>query len=214
MKNQYSSEESVNMPKLILASASPRRKALLKQIGLEFEAYPADIDENSLGYMDAGKYAEEMSRRKALWWQRIYSASDEEYLVLGADTTVEIDRTILGKPEGYDDAYRMLEAIQGKWHRVITGITLVNAKTREIITDSELTSVKIRSMTPGMIHAYLKTGEYRDKAGAYGAQGFGSIIVERVEGCFFNVIGLPIYRLSRLLEKQGFEMLSWYRGQV
>jgi len=211
MINQYSSEESVNMPKLILASASPRRKALLKQIGLEFEAYPADIDENSLGYMDAGKYAEEMSRRKALLVAKhYYEASDEEYLVLGADTTVEIDGTILGKPKDYDDACRMLETIQGKWHRVITGITLVNAKTREILTDSEVTRVKIRSMTSRMIHAYLKTGEYRDKAGAYGAQGYGSLIVERVEGCFFNVIGLPIYKLSKLLEQQGFEMLSWF----
>ncbi|MDI9514441.1 MAG: septum formation protein Maf [Clostridiaceae bacterium] len=201
------------MPKLILASASPRRKDLLKQIGLEFEAYPADIDENSLGYMDAGKYAEEMSRRKALMVAKdFYGATDEEHLILGADTTVEIDGTILGKPEDYDDAVRMLESIQGKWHRVITGITLVNAKNREVLTDSEMTRVKIRSMTPEMIQAYLRTGESLDKAGAYGAQGYGSLIVERVEGCFFNVIGLPIYKLSRLLEQQGFKMLSWFRG--
>ena len=147
------------MPKLILASASPRRKDLLKQIGLEFEAYPADIDENSLGYMDAGKYAEEMSRRKALMVAKdFYGATDEEHLILGADTTVEIDGTILGKPEDYDDAVRMLESIQGKWHRVITGITLVNAKNREVLTDSEMTRVKIRSMTPEMIQAYLRTG--------------------------------------------------------
>lgn len=200
------------MPKLILASASPRRKDLLKQIGLEFEAYPADIDENSLGYMDAGKYAEEMSRRKALMVAKdFYGATDEEHLILGADTTVEIDGTILGKPEDYDDAVRMLESIQGKWHRVITGITLVNAKNREVLTDSEMTRVKIRSMTPEMIQAYLRTGESLDKAGAYGAQGYGSLIVERVEGCFFNVIGLPIYKLSRLLEQQGFKMLSWFR---
>ena len=215
MKSQNSGEESVRMPKLILASASPRRRDLLRQIGLEFEAYPANIDENSLGYMDAGKYAEEMSRRKALMVAKnFYDAKDGEYLVLGADTVVEIDGAILGKPQDYDDAVRMLETIQGKWHRVITGITLINARTREILTDSEVTRVKIRSMTPGMIRAYLRTGEYRDKAGAYGAQGYGGIIVEKVEGCFFNVVGLPIYKLSKLLEKQGFEMLSWYGEQV
>lgn len=202
------------MPRLILASASPRRKALLAQIGLEFEAYPADIDENSLGFVDAGKYAEEMSRRKALFVANNFYDTDEDFLVLGADTTVEIDGKILGKPRDYDDAYRMLDTIQGKWHRVITGITLVNCKTREAVTESETTRVKIRSMTPDMIHAYLKTGEYRDKAGAYGAQGYGSLIVERIDGCFFNVVGLPIHRLSRLLERQGFEMLSWYREQV
>lgn len=203
------------MPKLILASASPRRKDLLTQIGLEFEAYPADIDETSIGYTDAGKYAEEMSRRKALMVaEKFYDIPGEEHLILGADTTVEIDGNILGKPQDYADAVRMLETIQGKWHRVITGITLVNAGTREVITDSEVTRVKIRPMTPEMIRAYLKTGESLDKAGAYGAQGFGSLIVERVEGCFFNVIGLPLHKLSLLLERQGIGMLSWFKGQV
>jgi len=203
------------MPKLILASASPRRKDLLKQIGLEFEAYPADIDETSIGYADAGKYAEEMSRQKALMVaKKFYDIPDEEYLVLGADTTVEVDGTILGKPKDHADAVRMLETIQGRWHRVITGITLVNSRTREVITDSELTRVKIRRMTQEMIRAYLNTGESMDKAGAYGAQGFGSLIVERVEGCFFNVIGLPLHKLSLLLERQGVGMLSWFKGQV
>jgi len=202
------------MPKLILASASPRRRALLSQVGLEFEAYPANINEDSLGFADAGKYAEEMSRRKALYIANNFYDAEEEYLVLGADTIVEIDGAILGKPKDYDDAYRMLETIQGKWHRVITGITLVNCRTREVITESETTGVKIRSMTPGMIHAYLKTGEYKDKAGAYGAQGYGGLLVERIDGCFFNVVGLPVHRLSRLLERQGVEMLSWYKGQV
>lgn len=203
------------MPKLILASASPRRKDLLTQIGLEFEAYPADIDETSIGYTDAGKYAEEMSRRKALMVaEKFYDIPGEEHLILGADTTVEIDGNILGKPQDYADAVRMLETIQGKWHRVITGMTLVNAGTREVITDSEVTRVKIRPMTPEMIRAYLNTGESMDKAGAYGAQGFGSLIVERVEGCFFNVIGLPLHKLSLLLERQGIGMLSWFKGQV
>lgn len=203
------------MPKLILASASPRRKDLLTQIGLEFEAYPADIDETSIGYTDAGKYAEEMSRRKALMVaEKFYDIPGEEHLILGADTTVEIDGNILGKPQDYADAVRMLETIQGKWHRVITGMTLVNAGTREVITDSEVTRVKIRPMTPEMIRAYLNTGESMDKAGAYGAQGFGSLIVERVEGCFFNVIGLPLHKLSLLLERQGVGMLSWFKGQV
>lgn len=216
MKTNPNYEESgMIMPKLILASASPRRKALLKQIGLEFEACPADIDETSVGYTDAGKYAEDMSRQKALLVaKRFYDIPNEEYLILGADTTVEIDGTILGKPKDYADAVRMLESIQGKWHRVITGITLVNAKTRAVVTESEVTRVKIRSMTPEMIRAYLKTGESLDKAGAYGAQGFGSLIVERVEGCFYNVIGLPLYKLSRLLEQQGMGMLSWFSGQV
>lgn len=215
MKNHYGNEGSDIMPELILASTSPRRKALLELIGLEFKAYPADVNESSLGYRDAGKYAMEMSRRKALFAAKdFYDIPNKEYLVLGADTIVEIDGTILGKPEDHATAVRMLELIQGKWHQVITCLTLVNTKTRETVTDTELTRVKIRTMTRGMIDSYLKTGESLDKAGAYGAQGYGSLIVEKIEGCFFNVMGLPVQKLSRLLEQQGVELLSWFKAQV
>ena len=198
------------MPKLVLASASPRRIELLKQIGLEFTAKPADIDESARGFSDAGKYAVEMSRLKALFVAQSVEAQEDVY-VLGADTTVEIDGQILGKPEDYADAVRMLELIQGKWHRVFTGLSLIPAGKLEAITDLECTRVKIRSMDRDMINCYLDTGESFDKAGSYAAQGYGGLIVERIDGCFFNVMGLPIFKLSKLLEKQGFKMLSWVK---
>lgn len=198
--------------KFFLASASPRRKDLLKQIGLEFVTLPADIDESSQGFSDAGKYAIEMSRLKALHAVgKLTDYSHESAYVLGADTTVEVDGNILGKPLDHDDAFRMLELIQGKWHNVITGLTLMHAKTQDAITEMECTRVKIRSMTKEMISRYLNTGESLDKAGAYGVQGYGSLIVERIDGCYFNVMGLPIYRLSELLQKVGFEVFTWMK---
>ena len=202
------------MPQLVLASASPRRIELLKQIGFEFTAVPADIDESAQGFFDAGEYAVEMSRRKALYVTKKPIDAQEDVYVLGADTTVEIDSHILGKPVDYADAVRMLELIQGKWHRVFTGLTLIKAGNLETVTDFECTRVKIRSMDREMIHRYLDTGESFDKAGSYGAQGYGSLIVEKIEGCFFNVMGLPVFKLSKLLEKQGIKMLSWMKRQV
>mgnify|MGYP003731702299 CR=1 FL=1 len=198
--------------KLVLASASPRRKELLKQIGIAFEAVSADIDENSRGFSDASEYVMEMARQKALLVaERLADQGEAQGLVLGADTTVVIDGEILGKPTDYDDAFAMIRRIQGKWHEVITGIALVDIKTLTPLVDKECTRVKIRAMTDEMIEAYLATGESFDKAGSYGIQGYGSLMVEKLDGCYFNVMGLPIYRLSTLLEKEGFTMLSWMR---
>lgn len=200
------------MPKLILASASPRRIELLRQIGLEFTSIPSDVDESSYDFTDAGKYVEEMARRKALSVAQGLSGADRmDACVLGADTAVEIDGVILGKPVSYDDAFRMLETISGRWHRVYTGIALVRAEDLKTQTGLECTRVKIRDLDRDMISRYLETGEPFDKAGSYGAQGYGCLIVERVEGCFFNIVGLPIHRLSLMLEKQGFKVLSWLR---
>lgn len=211
------------MFKLVLASASPRRKALLEQIGIDYAQLIADIDESAAGYNHGGKYAMEMSRQKAAasadkLVEAIESGTGEpslcprdSYYVLGADTIVELDGNILGKPQDDEDAFRVIEKLQGKWHQVITGITLVHAGSMKAQTESETTQVKIRPMTQDMIRAYLNTGEHRDKAGSYGIQGFGSVLVEKIDGCYFNVMGLPIHRLTRMLENMGFPMLSWMK---
>jgi septum formation protein len=146
------------MLKLVLASASPRRKELLKQIGIAFEAVSADIDESPRGFTDASDYVVEMARQKALLVaKRLNTQGETQSFVLGADTTVVIDGEILGKPSDYEDAFAMIRRIQGKWHEVITGIALVDAKTLTPIVDKECTRVKIRAMTDGMIEAYLAT---------------------------------------------------------
>ncbi|HHY65310.1 MAG TPA: septum formation protein Maf [Clostridiaceae bacterium] len=198
------------MLNLVLASASPRRIELLKTIGLDFEIMPANINEEPEGYNDAGKYAMEMSRQKALAVaKKIRNTATEDTYVLGADTVVSIDNIILGKPADKNHAFRMLKLIENRWHEVITGLTLVNAKTLKSRTESELTRVKISPYPRGFLDRYLAMKEPYDKAGSYGIQGYGSLMVECIEGCYFNVMGLPLFRLSRMLEKEGYDVLSW-----
>jgi len=202
------------MLNLILASASPRRIELLKQINLDFEVMPANIDEESEGFNDAGKYVMEMSRRKALYVaKKLKGKASEDTYVLGADTVVSIDGIILGKPTDENHAFRMLKLMENRWHEVITGLTLVNVNTMKCRTDSEMTKVKISSYPKGFLDRYLSTREPYDKAGSYGIQGLGSLMVECIEGCYFNVMGLPVFRLSRMLEKEGYEVLSWMESK-
>jgi len=198
------------MLKLILASASPRRTELLKQVGLEFEIMPANISEDSAGFLEAGKYAMEMSRRKALFVARkIQAAASEDTFVLGADTVVGVEGHLLGKPVDEADAERMLKLLENRWHEVTTGITLVRANTLKAVTESEVTRVKIPPFPKGFLRGYIASGEPFDKAGGYGIQGLGSLMVERIDGCYFNVMGLPLFRLSRMLEREGYPVLSW-----
>lgn len=198
------------MVKIILASSSPRRIELLKQIGIDFDIMPANIDEDSNGFFEAGQYAVEMSRRKALSVaEKLQDKVNKDTIVLGADTVVGIDGTILGKPVDENHACSMLKQLENRWHEVITGLTLVKPKTMEFISETEITKVKISSYPKGFLDRYLATKEPNDKAGSYGVQGFGSLMVECIEGCYFNVMGLPLYRLSRMLDREGYEVLSW-----
>ena len=198
------------MLKLILASASPRRIELLNQIGLEFDIMPANICEDSEGFLEAGKYAMEMSRKKAVSVaERIRHEASRETVVLGADTVVGIDDQLLGKPSDPDDAKRMLKLLENRWHEGTTGITLVRAGDMEAITESEVTRVKVSPFPEGFLERYLASKEPFGKAGSYAIQGLGSLMVERIEGCYFNVMGLPLFRLSRMLDRLGHKVLSW-----
>lgn len=204
-------EES--MLKLVLASASPRRVELLNQIGLEFDIVPADIDENSVGFTEAGKYAEEMSKRKALQVaESLREKNSEDALVLGADTVVSVEQKIFGKPADRSQAEYMLRQLENKWHEVTTGLTIVRTKTMEISSEREITRVKVPVFEPGFLDRYLSTREPYDKAGAYAIQGYGSLMVKCIDGCYFNVMGLPLYRLSRMLSGYGYNPLSWIKG--
>ncbi|HHU90146.1 MAG TPA: septum formation protein Maf [Clostridiaceae bacterium] len=198
------------MLKIILASASPRRSELLKLIGLDFEIIPANIKEEFEGNMDAGKYASEMSRQKAMAVAKeVKGKYNKDTYVLGADTVVVADNKILGKPKDKNHAYGMLKLLENKWHDVITGLTLVNAETLKLSSETEITRVKIPAFSKGFLERYLASEEPYDKAGSYGIQGTGSLMVEYINGCYFNVMGLPLYRLSKMLEKEGYEVLSW-----
>jgi septum formation protein len=198
------------MLRIILASSSPRRIKLLNLLRIDFDTIPANIEEDFEGYMGAGQYVMEISKQKAMSVaKKVRSQYDEDTYVLGADTVVVIDGFILGKPEDEDSAFRMLKLLENRWHDVITGMTLVNTETLKCITEIELTRVKISSFPKGFLERYLASSEPYDKAGSYGIQGLGSLMVECIEGCYFNVMGLPLYRLSKMLEKEGYEVLSW-----
>ena len=183
------------MMKIILASASPRRQELLKYIVPEFEVLPADIDETLPADIDAEKCAEYLACKKA----RHIAEKYRDCVVIGSDTVVIIDSTILGKPSDEADAERMLTMLSGKSHKVITGVCIAAAGKYDSF--SKETAVNFYPLSAEEIRGYIATGEPMDKAGAYGIQGYGSVLVEGIEGDFFNVMGLPVAMLKRRLEK-------------
>jgi septum formation protein len=190
---------------LVLASASPRRRELLTQAGFVFDVRPAHIPEDPRVGEDPIAYVTRLAREKAEVVYRELNADetgsrkdDEGLAVLGADTTVTLDNHILGKPEDAADAARMLRMLSGRSHHVITGVAVVTAGGAEVA--AEVTAVRFLTMTDEEIAAYVATGEPMDKAGAYGIQGYAARWIPRVEGCYFNVVGLPLALVSTLIE--------------
>ena len=186
---------------LILASASPRRRELLTQAGFEFQVHPAHILEDPLPGEEPVAYVTRLAREKAqaaFARLREEAADGEGLVVLGADTTVTVDNQILGKPEDAADAVRMLRMLSGRSHRVVTGVAVVTARSTEVA--AEVTAVRFLTLSEAEIAAYVASGEPRDKAGAYGIQGRAARWIPRIEGCYFNVVGLPLALVSTLLE--------------
>jgi septum formation protein len=185
-----------DMPHLVLASASPRRRELLTQAGYAFEVQPAHVNEDLRPGEDPITYAVRLARDKA---QAVFAdVNDPNAIILGADTTVTLDSHILAKPEDAADAARMLRLLSGRTHRVITGVAVVTAKSTEVA--AEVTGVQFLTLSDEEIAAYVATGEPMDKAGAYGIQGLAAKWIPRVEGCYFNVVGLPLALVSTMLE--------------
>jgi septum formation protein len=176
---------------LILASGSPRRAELLRAAGIEFTIRIADVDETILPGESPRDYVLRLSRAKAL------AAAGEDEIVLGADTTVVIEDEIAGKPVDAEDARRMLRTLSGRWHEVLTGVTLLRGD--EILADVAVTRVKFAEMSESEIDWYVSTGEPMDKAGAYGIQGYASRFVECIEGSYSNVVGLPVQMVYKML---------------
>ena len=187
---------------LVLASASPQRKRLLTQAGFTFEVHPAHLNEDLLPGEDPLAYVTRLAREKAEAVYRERSQSwtgDEPLLVLGADTTVTLDGHILAKPENADDAMRMLRLLSGRTHRVMTGVAVASASGTQVAT--EVTAVSFLPLSEEEIAEYVATGEPMDKAGAYAIQGRAARWIPRIEGCYFNVVGLPLALVSRLIEQ-------------
>lgn len=187
----------MTMPRVVLASGSPRRRELLTLIGIRHEVHPADVDETYLAGEEPREHAERLARAKAAK----VSGLEKDAFVIGADTIVVVDDAVLGKPRDKRDASRMLSLLSGRSHVVMTAVAAAYAG--RILSSVEIVGVTFRDLTGGEIDSYIATDEPMDKAGAYGIQGYGATIVRRVEGDFFAVMGLPLVRLVELMKELG-----------
>lgn len=192
------------MARLVLASQSPRREALLRQIGLDFEVVPSGVDESVLEGLSPAEAAEKLALQKAV----SVAANRSQGLVVGADTVVVLGGRILGKPADPEEAAAMLRRLSGREHQVITGLAVVDAATGRTRSGTVTTNVRFATLTPDLIARYVATGEPLDKAGAYGIQGFGALLIEGIRGCYYNVVGLPLHRLAELLGEMGYDAFA------
>ncbi|MHB0886073.1 MAG: Maf family protein [Bacillota bacterium] len=187
---------------LILASTSPRRKALLEQVGADFEVIPSELKESPI----IGTPVQQ-ARALALDKARAVAAGRSSGLIIGADTIVVVNSAILGKPRDRREARTMLRLLAGRRHQVITGLAVIAAAAGREVVAHEESAVWIRSLADDEIERYVASGEPDDKAGGYAVQGLGSLLVERIEGCYYNVVGLPLVRLDRMLTEFGVHLL-------
>ena len=192
-----------NEKRIILASASPRRRELLDRFGLNYEVIPARGEEAALPGLTPGETVAALARNKAA---EVSVRTGGGALVIAADTVVELDGELLGKPGTPEKAAEMLSRLSGAVNRVWSGVCVMEGE--RCLTHSECTTVHFRPLTPGEIDAYVATGEPLDKAGGYGYQGLASLFVERIEGDFFNVMGLPVCALGLMLRSFGVELLK------
>lgn len=185
--------------KYVLASASARRQELLQRIIRDFDVKVSNFDENVVAFNGSvDEYVINLAKGKAI---DIRKNLEEDAIIIGGDTVVVLDDKILGKPKDEEDAYRILKELSGKTHRVYSGIVVINMYNNKVEEESIYTEVKMGTLTEKEILDYIKTGEPLDKAGAYGIQGYGGVFVEEINGCFYNVVGLPLNLLNKMLKK-------------
>ena len=188
---------------MILASQSPRRRELLGQMGFSFTVRPAKGEELAHPELTPAQLVEELARQKAL---EVSAEAEADDVVVAADTVVAIDGKVLGKPHDKVHAAQMLSALSGREHTVYTGVAVKRGET--LLVEHEATFVRFRPLTQREIDLYIQTGEPMDKAGSYGIQGYGALLVEGIRGDYFNVVGLPICRLGRMLAQVGEDALA------
>jgi septum formation protein len=191
------------MKRIVLASASPRRRELLEQIGLRSEVDPTDYDEGKVSAAEPHEMARELSLGKA----RAAAQKHRKALIIAADTLVLLEGRVFGKPHTDAQAREMLRALSGRTHSVITGFTVLDTETGKVVSKSVETRVHMRRLTLREIHAYVRTKEPLDKAGGYAIQERGAVLVDRIEGDYSNVVGLPLSALAEVLEEFGINVL-------
>ena len=191
--------------KLILASASPRRAEILRDAGFSFDVAHANVDETRLRGETARAMTRRLAEAKARAVAETLGTEPPEAIVIGADTVVEVQGRLLGKPESAKTAREMLRELSGRTHRVVTSVAALRLPDRARKTGTESTRVRFARLSGNEIAAYVATGEPLDKAGAYAVQGIGGRFIERIDGCYFNVVGLPLARLYRMLVSLGWQ---------
>ncbi len=189
--------------KLILASGSPRRIELLRMLSCKFKVIPSQIEEKINPRLSPIQNAKKLSRLKAL----DVASKISDGVVIAADTMVVLGGKILGKPKNKKEAREILKKLSGKEHQVITAIAVVGVRTKKTLQDVVITKVRFRKFNKNLIERYITSEESLDKAGAYGIQGKGSLLIESIEGDYFNVVGLPLNALNQLLEKFGVHLM-------
>lgn len=189
--------------KIVLASTSPRRAELLKQIGVEFELASGNVQERPHPDEAPPDYITRLARAKVIAVAR----ERETGLIIGADTVVVLDGQLLGKPDDEAHAERMLRSLSGRWHAVMTGVALYDVATGQEVADFDKTLVRFARLSNQEIEWYVKTGEPMDKAGAYGIQGLGGLFVDEIAGNYYNVVGLPLPLVYRLARRLGYSFL-------
>ena len=183
----------------VLASGSERRQELLHRIVDEFNIIVSDFDEDKILFKgNVDEYVVDLAKGKAL---SVKESLKEEAIIIAGDTVVVLDDKILGKPNNDEDAYNMLKQLSGRTHRVYSGLVVINMYNNKIEQESLYTEVKFSNLTEEEIESYIKTGEPLDKAGAYGIQGYGGVFLEGINGCYYNVVGLPLNLLNKMLRK-------------
>jgi septum formation protein len=189
--------------KLVLASSSPRREDILKQLKLRFTIVPGKIDESKFIEKDPEKLVKKLALEKAK------SVSDlvEDALIIAADTVVIYENRILGKPADSQEAKEQLKLLRGKEHQVMTGLAVLSSDTGEVQVENNITIVKMLNISDENIDKYISTGEPLDKAGSYGIQGLGGLFVEGIKGSYYSVVGLPIHQLAEILDKFNYGIL-------
>ncbi|MFR4161720.1 MAG: Maf family protein [Paraclostridium sordellii] len=181
---------------IILASGSPRRREILANTNAKFDVLTSDVDERIFKFEEPTQLVLRLAFEKCM----DIAINNQESLVIGADTIVVLDNEILGKPKNEDEAFDMLSKLSNREHQVITGMSIVNIENNKKIVDYTISNVKFKNLTDQDIRDYISTGECLDKAGSYGIQGYGALLVKEIQGDYFNIVGLPISKLSDILK--------------
>jgi len=194
---------TTSVERWVLASASPRRREILSGLGLRFRIKPSVVAEPPRERSEPpSRYAARAARLKA----RAVARNLQGGVVIGADTVVVMRDRLLGKPSSREEARSMLRSLSGRWHEVITGICLIDCRIMREVSSCAVSRVHFRRVSEAELQWYLDTGEYSDKAGAYAIQGYASLFVDRIEGCYFNIVGFPVSTFEKLCRRLGISL--------